>query len=82
MISGFLTTPNINPAVQSQKMARSLKFQIFYQVEELYYVSSENKGADQLHGYRAVDLTFVFTYAKTGFLMPRLKFDQADLIVE
>ena len=27
----------------------------------------ENKGADQLHGYLAADLRFVFTYAKSRF---------------
>ena len=36
-----------NQPVQSQKMARSLKFQIQL-VEELYYPCSENKDADQL----------------------------------
>ena len=30
-------------------MARGLKFRI-YKVEGLYYLSSENKGADQLRG--------------------------------
>ena len=38
-------------SVQLQKQARSLKF--WSQVEEeLYYPSSENKGDDQLRGYR------------------------------
>ena len=46
-------------AVQSQKMARSLKFRI-YVGEELYYPSSENKGADQLRGYREADLRLCF----------------------
>ena len=32
------------------KMARGLKFRI-YDVEGLYYLPSENKGADQLCGY-------------------------------
>ena len=38
---------DISKAVQPQKMARGLKFRI-KEVEELYYLCSENKGADQL----------------------------------
>ena len=45
--SGFPTRSHINRAVQSQKMARGLKFRI-KEVEGLYYPCSENKGADQL----------------------------------
>ena len=45
--------------VQSQKRARSLKFRIKVE-EELYYPSSENKGADQLRGYREADLRLCF----------------------
>ena len=48
-----------NQAVQSQKQARSLKFRISVE-EELYYSSSENKGADQLRGYREADLRLCF----------------------
>ena len=48
-----------NQSVQSQKQARSMKFWI-YQVEELYYPCSENKGADQLRGYREADLRLCF----------------------
>ena len=48
----FSTRSDTNRAVQAQKKkARSLKFRIYVE-EELYYPSSENKGADQLHGYR------------------------------
>ena len=48
-----------NRAVQAQKRARSLKF--WSQVEEeLYNPSSENKGADQLRGYREADLRLCF----------------------
>ena len=47
----FPNRSDTNRAVQAQKRARSLKF--WSQVEEeLYYPSSENKGADQLRGYR------------------------------
>ena len=47
------------PAVQAQKRARSLKFQIYVE-EELYYPSSENKGADQLRSYCEADLRLCF----------------------
>ena len=46
-------------AVQAQKRARSLKFRIEVE-EKLYYPSSENKGADQLRGYREADLRLCF----------------------
>ena len=48
-----------NRPVQAQKRARSLKFRIFVE-EELYYLCSENKGADQLRGYREADLRLCF----------------------
>ena len=46
-------------AVQPQEMARAFKFQISI-VEVLCYLFSENKGADQLHGYCAADLPLCF----------------------
>ena len=55
----FPNRSDTNWTVQSQKRARSLKFRI-YKVEELYYPSSENKGADQLRGYREADLRLCF----------------------
>ena len=51
----FQTWSDTNQAVQLQKMARGLKFQIL-KVEGLFYLCSENKGAAQLHGYREADL--------------------------
>ena len=51
----FLTRSDINRPAQLQKEARSLKFWSLVE-EELYYPSSENKGADQLRGYREADL--------------------------
>ena len=51
----FPTWSNTNQAVQLQKMDRGLKFR-FQKIEGLYYLCSENKGADQLHGYREADL--------------------------
>ena len=52
-----------NQAVQLLDMARDLKFQI-YEVEVLYYPDSENKGADQLRGYREADLHPCFRICK------------------
>ena len=55
----FPNRSDTNQAVQLQKQARSLKF--CSKVEEvLYYPSSENKGADQLRGYREADLRLCF----------------------
>ena len=42
--SGLATRPDKNRAVQSQKMARCLKFRI-YEVDGLYYLSSEKTKA-------------------------------------
>ena len=51
----------MNRAVQPQK-----KFWI-YEVEGLYFLYSENKGADQLHGYREADLHLYFCICKNPF---------------
>ena len=48
---------------QSQKMTRGLKFRI-WEVEGLYSLCSENKGADQLCGYREADLRLCFRICK------------------
>ena len=55
----------INQPVQSQKQLEISDIN----KEELYYSSSENKGADQLCSYCTADLiyAFVFTYAKILF---------------
>ena len=50
-------------AVQPQKMARGLKFRI-QEVEGLYFPYSENKGADQLRGYREADPRLCFRICK------------------
>ena len=55
----FPNRSDTNQAAQSQKRARILKFWILVE-EELYYPSSENKGADQLRGYREADLRLCF----------------------
>ena len=63
----FPNRSDTNRAVQPDKMATSLKFRI-YEVEELCYLCSENKGADQLRGYREADLRLCFRICKkTGF---------------
>ena len=59
----FVTWSDTNQAVQLQKMARGLKFWI-YNVEGSYYLCSENKGADQLRGYREADLRLCFRICK------------------
>ena len=63
---GFPTRSDTNPPVQLQKKARSLKFRI-YEEEELYYLSSENKGADQLCIYCTADLSLCFCIGKIRF---------------
>ena len=55
----FPNRSDTNRPVQSQKQARSLKFWSSVE-EELYYLSSENKGADQLRGNREADLCLCF----------------------
>ena len=44
-------------------MDRGLKFRI-KEEEGLYYLCSENKGADQLRGYREADLRLCFRISK------------------
>ena len=44
-------------------MARGSKFCI-YELEGLYYLCSENKGSDQLQGYREADLRLCFRICK------------------
>ena len=50
-------------AIQPQKMARGLKFWIYIE-EGSHYPCSENKGADQLRGYREADLRLCFRICK------------------
>ena len=52
-----------NQAVLSLNMARGLKFQI-QKEEGLYYPCRENKGADQLPGYREADMRLCFRIYK------------------
>ena len=62
----FPTWSKTNQAVQLQKIARGLKFQIWKE-EGFYYPCSENKGADQLRGYREADLRLCFRMRKCLF---------------
>ena len=55
----FPNRSDTNRSVQLQKQARSLKFWSEVE-EELYYPSSENKGADQLRSYCEADLRLCF----------------------
>ena len=55
----FPNRSDSNQAAQSQKQAGSLKVWI-YEEEEVYYLCSENKGADQLRGYREAVLRLCF----------------------
>ena len=57
--SGFPTRSDTNRSVQPQKMATSLKFWI-EEEEELNYLCSENKGADQLCSICEADLRLCF----------------------
>ena len=55
-------------------MARGLTFRIEV-VEELYYPYGENKGADQLRGYREADLRPCFRICKNPVFSRRGSFD-------
>ena len=67
------TRSDTNRSVQSQDIARSLKFRM-KEEEGLYYPCSENKGADQLRGYHEAGLHLCFRKCRIAcFLMQRLK---------
>ena len=55
-------------------MATGLKFRT-NEVEGLYYLCSENKGADQLRGYREADLRLCFRICKKPVLSQRGSFN-------
>ena len=59
----FPTISDTNQAVQLQKLTRDLKF-LIQEEEELYYLCSENKGADQLHGYLEADMRLCLRMCK------------------
>ena len=53
----FPNRSDINRAVQAKKIDRGWKFWI-EKVDELYYLCSENKDADQLRSYCQADLAY------------------------
>ena len=59
--TGFPTRSDTNRPVQSKMKVRLLKFWVEVE-EELYYPSSENKGADQLCSYCTADLRLSFSH--------------------
>ena len=65
-LRGFCTGPTQTGLYNQRKMARGLKFRI-EEEEVLYYQCSENKGADQLRGYREADLRLCFCIYKSRF---------------
>ena len=69
-----MTRSNTNQAAQLQKMASRLKFRIKKE-EGLYYLCSENKGADQLRGNCEADLRLCFQYAKHSFSHDAAQYD-------
>ena len=71
------TRSDTNRAGKLQKIARGSKFRIL-EVEGLYYPCSENKGADQLCGYRTTggSVALFFAYAKIQFSQ-----NEAQLII-
>ena len=62
-----------NRAIQLQKMAKGLKFRI-KEVEGLNYPYGENKGADQLRGYREADVCLCFLMCKKPVFSQRGSF--------
>ena len=73
----FLTWSDTNQAVPPQNMAGGLKFRIYVE-KGLYYLCSENKGADQLRGVTAkLICVFVFANAKRQF-----SHDEAQIIFD
>ena len=65
------TRSDTNQAVQSQKMARGWRFCI-QKIEDLYYLCSENKDADQLRSYYEADLRLCFRICRLSVFPMRL----------
>ena len=64
--SGFLTSSDTNLAIQAQKMARGVKFQI-KEKEELYSGCSKTKALIICMVTPQLNCAFVFAYAKSRF---------------
>ena len=73
----FPNRSNTNQSVESKKMARSLKFWTLKE-EELYYLCSENKGADQLRSACEADLRLSHMQ-NVAFLMRLLKYQSVSV---
>ena len=69
--SGFLTSSDTNQAVQTQKMARGLKFGNLGS-REIVLSMLRKKGADQLRSTAQLFCAFFVAYAKAGSLVIRL----------
>ena len=68
--SGFSTRSDTNQAVDPQRKARGLELRIYIETG-LYLPYSENKGADQLRGYREADLSLCFRICKKSVFTRR-----------
>ena len=83
----FPNKSDTNRSVQAQKRARSLKFRIKVE-EELYYLISENKGADQLRRYCEADLRLCFRLGRLlvfpcgGSYMENIMFFQLKIFTD
>ena len=69
-----LGVSDTNQALQPHKMDRCSKFRI-KKVEGLYFLCIENKGADQLRGYREADLPLCFRICKKPVFSRRGSYD-------
>ena len=69
------------PGCTATKMAGGLKLRI-WEVEELYYPCSENKGADQLRGHREADLRLCFRICKKPVFSQRGSFHIQELSLD
>ena len=68
----FRNRSDTNQAVQAQKMARGWKFSI-KKLEVLYYLCSENKGADLCLCFRICKVCFLMM--RVGLMCFTLKFN-------
>ena len=66
----FLTRSDTHQAVPPQKMARGWKLWN-WEEERLYYLCSENKGADRLRGNHAADLRLCFRICQKQVITSR-----------
>ena len=64
--SGFLTRSDTNQPIHPKKKARIINFWLYVE-EELYYLCSENKGADQLCSNCKAGLRICFHIGKILF---------------